>query len=95
MDDYPRLACRLRLGRRWLPRRLHIGQIASGVQHGDDLHEIWRIENAIDDAIAAEEDFADDVLMAGFRHGAATARQEGQTLDGEHEPFGELPGIEG
>lgn len=72
-----------------------MGEIARAMQDRDDLHELARIENAIDDAIAAEEDFADRILMAGFRHGATAARQEGKALDGEHQPFGELPCVEG
>src|SRR6185312_2756735 len=82
---------RLRYGR--LPGCVHAGEILCTVKHGDDLQEML-VANAINDAVAAKDDFANRIFMAGFRYGAATARHGGQPLDGVDQAFGELTRIE-
>lgn len=72
-----------------------MSEIACAVQHRDDLHELLIVADAVDEAVALIEHLADRILVAGFRDGAAAARQGGEALDGEDQPLGELGGVEG
>jgi hypothetical protein len=84
----------LSLRRGWLPGWLHAGEILRSVKHGDDLQELL-VVNAIDNTVAAKDDFANRILMAGLGHGAATARHGGQPLDGVDQALGKLTRIDG